>query len=68
MHLAEIENLYQGIANLQPTKMIPNLSVLTFENESKTLTEIAANKKVLFYFWSGTNRKQYLDIFKRIAV
>ena len=68
MHLEEIENLYQGIANLQPTKVIPDLKVITFNNESKTLTEIAANKKVLFYFWSGTNKKQYLDIFKRVSI
>lgn len=67
MHIEEIENLYQGIANLQPSKMIPNLNVISFENESITLTEIAKNKKVLFYFWSGTNKKQYQDIFKRIA-
>lgn len=68
MHIEEIENLYQGIANLQPTKVIPDLDVITFNNESKTLTEIAADKKVMFYFWSGTNKKQYLEIFKRIAV
>ncbi|MGO4918885.1 transaldolase [Maribacter spongiicola] len=68
MHIEEIENLYQGITNLQPSKIIPNLEVLNFENQSKTLTEISANRKVLFYFWSGTNKKQYLDIFNRIAV
>lgn len=67
MHLEEIENLYQGIANLQPAKVIPDLQVMTFNNDSKTLTEIAANKKVLFYFWSGTNKKQYLEIFKRVS-
>jgi len=68
MHLEEIENLYQDIANLQPSKVIPDLDVITFDNEKKTLTEIAANKKVIFYFWSGTIRKQYLDVFKRIAI
>ncbi|WP_282049997.1 transaldolase [Maribacter aquivivus] len=68
MHIEEIENLYQGIANLQPAKVIPDLKVMTFNNENKTLTEIAANKKVLFYFWSGTNKKQYLEIFKRVSI
>ena len=68
MHLEEIENLYEGIANLQPAKTIPDLDVVSYENESKTLTEIAANKKVLFYFWSGTNSRQYKNIFKRIAI
>jgi len=67
MHIEEIENLYQGIVNLQPSKVIPNLSVVSFNNESKTLTEIGKDKKILFYFWSGTNKKQYQDIFKRVA-
>ena len=66
MHIEEIENLYQGIANLQPSKVIPDLNVVSYENENKTLTEIAQNKKVLFYFWSGMNKKQYQDIFNRV--
>ena len=67
MHIEEIENLYLGIANLQPSKMIPNLTVVSFDNENKTLNEIAKGKKVLFYFWSGSNKKQYQEIFKRVA-
>ena len=67
MHIKEIENLYQGIVNLQPSKAIPDLDVISFENENKTLTEISQNKKVLFYFWSGINKKQYEDIFNRVA-
>lgn len=67
IHIKEIENLYHGIVNLQPSKEIPNLSVVSFTNESKTLTEIGKGKKVLFYFWSGTNKKQYDNIFKRVA-
>ncbi|TLP81312.1 transaldolase [Maribacter sp. ACAM166] len=68
MHIEEIKNLYQGILNLQPSKVIPNLSVISFDKEIKTLTEIGKDKKVLFYFWSGTNKKQYQEIFKRIEV
>ncbi|TVZ14421.1 TlpA family protein disulfide reductase [Maribacter sp. MAR_2009_72] len=67
MHIEEIENLYQGIANLQPSKVIPNLSVASFDNETRTLSEIGKNKKVMFYFWSGNNKKQYQEIFKRVA-
>jgi hypothetical protein len=67
MHIEEIENLYQGISNLQPSKMIPNLTVVSFDNENKTLNEIAKDKKILFYFWTGSNKKQYHEIFKRVA-
>ena len=67
MHIEEIENLYQGIVNLQPSKMLPNLTVVSFDNENKTLNDIAIGKKVMFYFWSGSNKKQYQEIFKRVA-
>ncbi|WP_419211702.1 transaldolase [Maribacter sp. X9] len=67
MHIEEIEHLYHGISNLQPSKAIPNFPVVSFDNDSTTLTEIAKNKKVLFYFWSGNNKKQYQDIFARVA-
>lgn len=67
MHIEEIERLYKGIINLQPLKTIPNLSVVSFENDSITLPEIAKDKKVLFYFWSGNNKKQYQEIFKRVS-
>lgn len=68
IHFEEIDNLYQGIINLQPFKTIPNLSVVSFDNKTTTLPEIAKNKKVLFYFWSGNNKNQYQDIFNRVSV
>ncbi len=67
MHIEEIENLYQKIVNLQPSNPIPNLPVVSIENTNLTLQEIAKDKKVIFYFWSDNNKKQYQDIFKRVA-
>ena len=67
IHIQEIEQLYQGINNLQPMRPIPNLKVITANNDSVTLPEIAKDKKVIFYFWSATNKKQYQDVFKRVA-
>lgn len=66
MHIQEIEKIHQGIVNLQPSKSIPDLSVVSFDNENRTLQEISKNKKILFYFWSGTNKNQYQEIFKRV--
>ena len=67
IHIKEIEHLYHGIINLQPLKTIPNLTVVSPNEERISLPEIAKNKKVLFYFWSGENKKQYQDIFQRVA-
>ena len=67
MHIEEIENLYQRIVDLQPTHPIPNLPVVSMDNTEMTLQEIAKNKKVMFYFWSDSNKKQYQEIFKRVA-
>ena len=67
MHIEEIENLYQKIVNLQPSNPIPNLPVVSIDNTNLTLQDIAKDKKVIFYFWSDNNKKQYQDIFKRVA-
>ena len=67
IHIQEIEQLYQGINNLQPMRPIPNLTVISTNNDSVTLPEIARDKKLIFYFWSAGNRKQYQDVFKRVA-
>jgi len=66
MHIEEIENLYHGIRNLQPKSKIPTIPVLSFNNSTTTLTEISKEKKVVFYFWSATNKNHYKNIFERV--
>lgn len=68
-HIDEINELYEGIRNMQPQKEIPNLFVTDMEGNNVSLKDIAKNKKVAFYFWSGENRggnKRYFkDVVKR---
>jgi len=66
MHLEEIENLYNGIRNIQPYNKIPAIKVISFDNRTVTLPEISEKKKVVFYFWSATNKNHYESIFKRV--
>lgn len=66
MHIEEIENLYNGIRNIQPQKEIPTISVIAFDESTTTLPEISKDKKVVFYFWSATNKNHYQNIFKRV--
>lgn len=66
-HLKEIENLYAGIKNIQPGNKIPNVMVKNALGKSVSLQDIAKGKKVVFYFWSETNKKHYNSIFKRIS-
>lgn len=66
MHIKEIENLYDGIRNIQPNNPIPPLAVLSVEDTPTTLTEIGANRKTVFYFWTANNKTHYKNMFKRV--
>lgn len=66
MHIEEIENLYNGIQNMQPNSVIPGVNVLSTLDSTKTLTDIAKGHKTVFYFWSATNKSHYQNVFKRV--
>ena len=66
MHKEEIENLYNGIRNIQPQNKIPAIPVIAFDESTTTLPEISKEKKVVFYFWSATNKSHYKNIFERV--
>ncbi len=66
-HIKEIDDLYIGIKNIQPNNNIPNIVVKNTNGDNTTLQEIGKDKKVVFYFWSETNKNHYNNIFKRVA-
>lgn len=61
----EIDNLYESIQNLQPNKKIPNITVYDGNSDEISLQEIANEKKTVFYFWSGANKRHLKKITKR---
>lgn len=65
-HIDEIDDLYEGIRNIQPNKRIPNIEVSNFNGEKVSLQNIAKNKKTVFYFWSGSNKKHLENMSKRV--
>ncbi|MCP4974963.1 MAG: redoxin domain-containing protein [Maribacter sp.] len=65
-HIDEIDDLYEGIRNIQPNKRIPNIVVSDFNGEKVSLQNIAKNKKTVFYFWSGSNKKHLESMSKRV--
>lgn len=65
-HLKEIDELYEGISNIQPNKSIPDVQVSNIHGESISLQKIASDGKTVFYFWSATEKKQFDDIAKRV--
>ena len=65
-HIQEINDLYEGIRNIQPQKKIPNILVKDIDGNKIALQEIAKDKKVVFYFWSASNRRYFKDIQKRL--
>jgi len=58
-HMNEIDGLYQSIKNLQPNKNIPTLSLKDSDGNAISLKEIAKNDNVVFYFWTGTQRRHF---------
>ena len=65
-HITEIDDLYEGIRNIQPKKEIPNVIVTDINGNKISTKEISKDKKVVFYFWSGANKRYFKDINKRI--
>lgn len=64
-HKKEIDDLYKGIQNLQPNKKIPNIAVYDSNTNEISLQDIAKDKKTVFYFWSGANKRHFKKIIKR---
>lgn len=65
-HIDEINDLYEGILNIQPHKRIPNIEVTNINGEKVSLPSIAKEGKTVFYFWSGANKKHLRDISNQI--
>ena len=66
-HMEEITNLYEGIKKLQPDQDLPNLIVHNLDDQRISLKEISAKKSVVFYFWSGVEKKHFQNITRRVA-
>lgn len=65
-HIKEIDDLYLGIKNIQPNKVIPDVDVANFEGQDVSLRDIAKNRKTVFYFWSGADKSHYNNMVKRV--
>jgi len=64
-HSEEIDNLYEGILNIQPNKDIPDVSVMDNQGNLVSIKEIAGKKNTVFYFWSADDKKHFNDITQR---
>lgn len=65
-HIEEIDDLYQGIRNIQPQKLVPDVSVFDSDGKKVSLREIAKDKRTIFYFWSGADRRHFNEVTKRV--
>ena len=68
-HMEEINTLYDGIQNLQPQKKIPDVKLTNIEGDVIALPDIVKSKKekTIFYFWTGTDRRHFENIKKRVG-
>ncbi len=66
-HINEIKDLYQGIKNVQPNQKVPKVEVYGLNETLTDLQTISTeNKNVVFYFWSGTQKRHFEDTIRRV--
>ncbi len=66
-HIAEIDNVYQGVQNLRPDSKIPNIFVYDALGQKVGLQEISKKyKNTVYYFWTGTQRMHFDNMARRI--
>ena len=66
-HRSEIEAVYEGVKNMQPSKKLPQVYVLDNTGQKIALQEIAEKERnTVFYFWSGTQKRHFDNITKRV--
>ena len=65
-HINEINDLYQGIQNLQPESTLPNLEFLNTQGEKVAVHDIVGKKQTVFYFWSGDQRGHFKNVGKQV--
>lgn len=65
-HIEEIDELYEGILNIQPDKELPHVFVIDSDGKKVSLQDISKNKKIVFYFWSGSEKKHFNEVLKRV--
>lgn len=61
-HKDEISHLYEGIQNLQPNDVLPDIVVKDVDNNEHSLKEISKNTNTVFYFWSGVQKGHFKNI------
>ncbi len=66
-HIDEITGLYEGIKKMQPHNILPDLNVYTVSGNKTTLSEIAKEKNVVFYFWSATQARHFENVTNYVA-
>ncbi len=65
-HNKEINTLYQGIINMQPSKSLPQLTLTNYAGNEIMLSGIDKGKEVVFYFWSAAEPGHFRNIMKRV--
>ncbi|MDA9216103.1 hypothetical protein N9O90_04360, partial [Flavobacteriaceae bacterium] len=65
-HQKEVERYAHNTAKINAGELIPNLALITANNEITSLQKINASKTV-FFFWNSKSVKHYKEIHVRIA-
>jgi len=66
-HNEEINNLYEGVISMQPTKALPALAFTNYDGDEVMLSEVDKGHQVVFYFWSSAELGHFKNVIKQVA-
>ncbi|UII75631.1 transaldolase [Flagellimonas sp. HMM57] len=67
MHKEEIADLYDGIQNLQPNSILPNLDITDIDSNSVYLKDVSKKKKTVFYFWTASQKRHFRNVTRHVS-
>lgn len=68
-HISEINDLYEGIMNVQTGNEVPEVKVVDFEGNSLSIKDIAKNNEnVVFYFWSNIDKMHFKNVTTKVKL
>ncbi|TKD65880.1 transaldolase [Flavobacterium sp. ASW18X] len=65
-YVTEINDLYGNIKSLQAENTLPELTVQCVQGIPKTLSELAKDRKTVFYFWTADRKRHFRNATNRI--
>ncbi|NKI32522.1 TlpA family protein disulfide reductase [Croceivirga thetidis] len=65
-HHDEVQFVFNGIRDLQPKHVVPEVNLVTLNNNPITLKEVVGDGESIIYFWSGVQKRHFKNVSKHV--